>query len=225
VLPCKVWDFFFQNLDRANQSKVRAASNSFFNEVSWFFPVAGGDGENLAYVKLHIGEGQAYEWDYGLLSRTAWTDVTVLGGPVGVDRIGNVVQHEASFDAYGATAINAFFETGYFEVGDGTDLALVDWVIPDIRWQAGGVGGTTTPSGTLLFTFYTTDYPAPSISGIGGPQPGERVYGPFMVTAATQWINTRMRGRFWRCRIESTDLGTFWRIGKIKFRWGPAGRR
>jgi hypothetical protein len=230
VLPCSVWDFFFQNIDRANQTKVRAASNSQFNEVGWFFPLSLAactalgipyTGENNAYVKVHVGEGNEYEWDYGILSRSAWVDTTVLGPPIGVDNFGNLLQHETAFDASGA-AINAYMETGYFALGDGTNLAFVDWVIPDIRWQAGIAA--TTP-GTLLFTFYTTDYPAPEVPGGSGARPGERVYGPFPVTQATQFINTRMRGRFWRCRIESNDQGSFWRIGKIKFRWGPSGRR
>lgn len=223
VLPCSVWDFIFQNIDRTNASKTRAASNAMFNEVSWFFPVAGGNGENGAYIKLHIGEGNEYEWDYGVMSRTAWVDTTVLGPPIGADNNGNLYQHETSFDAAGQ-AINAFVETGYFAMGDGTAIAIVDWVIPDMRWQAGQFGSATTP-GTVLFTFYTTDYPAPGVPGGGGAQPGERVYGPFIVTQATQFINTRMRGRFWRVRIESNDHNTFWRLGNIKFRWGPAGSR
>jgi hypothetical protein len=213
VLPCSVWDFIFQNIDKANQSKVRAASNATFNEVSWFFPIAGGNGENQAYVKLHIGEGNEFEWDYGLLSRSAWVDVTVLGPPIGVDNAGNLLQHETGFDATG-TPLNAYFETGWFEIGDGSDLALVDWVLPDMKWSAGTLG-VSTPGATVLMTFYTADYP-------GSPQ---RTYGPFSVTQATQFINVRMRGRFWRCRVESNDLGSFWRLGKIKFRWGASGRR
>lgn len=223
VLPCNVWDFIFQNIDWNNASKVRAASNGMFNEISWFFPVAGGTGENTAYVKLHVGEGNEYEWDYGFLARTAWVDITVVGPPIGADNNGNLMQHETSFDAAG-TAIDAYFETGYFAMGDGTEIAIVDWVIPDIRWQAGSQGSASTP-GTLYFTFYTTDYPASTPPGDSGPQTGERVYGPFTVTQATQYINTRMRGRFWRCRIEGNDVGTFWRLGNIKFRWGPSGSR
>lgn len=228
-LPCTVWDFFFDNLDPVNKSKVRATSNSLFNELAWFFPLSPAaclkygiayTGENNAYVKLHVGEGNEYEWDYGFLSRTAWIDTTALGPPIGTDGNGNLLQHETSFDATG-TPINAYFETGYFAIGDGSDLMIVDYVLPDIRWQA----GSATSPGTLLFTFYTTDYPSPETTFSGGALPGERQYGPYTVTQTTQFINTRMRGRFWRCRIESNDLGTFWRIGKIKFRWGAAGRR
>lgn len=225
VMPCAVWDFMFQNLDRTNQKKVRAASNAMFNELSWFFPVSGGNGENSAYIKLHVGEGNEYEWDYGTLSRTAWVDLTVVGAPIGSDNMGNLLQHETAFDASGA-AINAFFETGYFAMGDGTEIATVDWVLPDIRWQSGSTGPGQSVPGTMLFTFYTIDYPAPDGGpGNSGARAGERVYGPFMVTKATQFINTRMRGRFWRCRIESNDQGSFWRLGNIKFRWGPSGSR
>lgn len=220
VIPCSVWDFFFQNLDRTNQGKVRCASNSYFNEISWFAPVAGGNGENAMYVKMHQSENGP-EWDYGMLSRTAWVDTTVLGAPIGTDSNGNLLQHETAFDASGV-AINAYLETGYFTIADGSDLAKVDWILPEMRWQAGT--SETTP-GTVLFTFYTIDYPAPSVPGASGARAGERAYGPFTVTRATQFINVNMRGRFFRVRVESNDAGTFWRIGRIKFRWGPAGRR
>jgi hypothetical protein len=210
VLPCTVWDFIFQNLDTANQSKIRAASNSVFNEISWFFPVAGGTGENSAYVKLHIGEGNELEWDYGYLSRYAWVDTTVLGPPIGVDNYGNLMQHETSFDASGSP-IDAYFETGYFALGDGSEIAIVDWVLPDMKWGTVAAG----TSGKIYMTFYAVDYPGDT----------ERVSGPFTVTQSTEYINVRMRGRFSRIRIESNDMGTFWRIGRIKFRWGTAGRR
>lgn len=210
VVPCTVWDFIFQNIDKANQSKVRCASNSFFNEITWFFPVAGGNGENSAYVKLHIDENGGYQWDYGMLSRTSWVDTTVLGPPIGTDASGNVLQHEMSFDASGSP-VNAYLETGYFEVGDGTDIPLVDWCLPDLKWGTGQAG----TSGIVLFTFFAADYPGDT----------ELTYGPFTVTQATQFINLRIRKRFLRMRIESNDLGTFWRIGRVKFRFGISGSR
>jgi hypothetical protein len=209
VLPCTVWDFFFQQLDLNNSSKVRCSSNSAFNEVTWYFPIQGGSGENQAYVKVHL-EGNESEWDYGFLSRTAWVDVTAVGMPIGADNNGFLYQHETSNDAAGAV-INAAIETGFFIIGDGTQLAFVDWVLPDLKWGMTG----TPPTATVLFTFFTTDY-------AGAP---ERIYGPYGVTQSVPYINCRMRGRFWRCRIESQDLGSFWRMGRIKFRWGPAGAR
>jgi hypothetical protein len=212
VLPCTVWDYFFQQLDTANQSKVRCAANSVFNELTWFFPVIGGNGENTNYVKVHI-EGTEYEWDYGVLPRTAWVDVTAVGNPIGADNNGFLYQHETQFDANG-TPINAAIETGYFEIGDGSDFVFVDWVFPDAKW--GYTGTPVQGSGILLFTFYTADYAS---------QQPERVYGPYAVSQGVPYINCRMRGRFWRVRVESKDINSFWRLGKVMFRWAPAGRR
>lgn len=209
VLPCTVWDFFFQQLDTANQAKVRCASNSAFSEITWFFPVIGGTGENSAYVKVHI-EGQEYQWDYGFLDRSAWSDVTVVGMPIGSDHNGFIYQHETAADASG-TPINSYIETGYFTIGDSSDMAFVDWVLPDAKW--GTLGFAT--SAILTFTFYTADYAGQL----------ERVYGPYSVTQGVPYINCRMRGRFWRMRVESNDLGSFWRFGRLKFRWAPSGRR
>jgi hypothetical protein len=209
VLPCTVWDYFFQQVDQTNIAKVRCASNSVFNEITWFFPVIGGNGENSNYVKVHI-EGQEYEWDYGVLSRTAWVDVTALGFPIATDVNGNIFQHEMTNDAAGSS-IDSYFESGWFAIGDGTQLSFVDWILPDMKWAFFGSSST----GTVIFTFYTVDYPGDT----------QRSYGPFAVTQNNEFINVRMRGRFFRVRVESQDLGSFWRIGKIKFRWAPMGRR
>jgi hypothetical protein len=130
--------------------------------------------------------------------------------PLGTDLNGFLYQHETSPDAAG-TPIPATVQTGYFEIGDGTQLAFVDWVLPDMKW---GTYGFTT-SAVVQFTFYVTDYPG---------QP-ERIYGPFAVTQSVPYITCRMRGRFWRVQIQSQDLGSFWRVGRIKFRWAPSGRR
>lgn len=210
VLPCTVWDWFFQQLDTTNAWKVTCASNSVFNEVSWFFPIIGGTGENTAYVKLHVGEGNEYEWDYGYLSRTAWVDVTAVGAPIGADQYGNLMQHETSNDAAGVP-ITSSFETGYFLIGEGDELVFVDWCLPDAKFEMTGA----TTSASLQLTLYTTDYP-------GAP---ERSYGPFTITSTTTYINCRMRGRYWRLAVQSQDLGTWWRIGKPRFRWAPSGRR
>lgn len=215
-IPCSVWNYFFQQLDSTNQGKVVCAVNSAFNEIMWHFPIMsslGGTGENTNYVKLH-SEGSEYEWDYGTMGRTAWVDTTVVGPPMGTDLSANLLQHEMTYNAAG-TAMNPFIETGFFVIGDGSDLALIDWVIPDMLWSVFPnlqPGGT---SGTVMMTFFTVDYP-------GAP---ERKYGPYSVQQSTPYINTRFRGRFMRVRLESNDLGSFWSIGRIKFRYGTSGRR
>lgn len=205
-IPCPVWNFVFQNIDPNNLSKVRCAINSAFEEVAWFFPALGGTGENTLYVKYNTLE---QEWDYGTLGRSAWIDVTVLGNPIGSDLTGLIWQHETGYNA-GTLAMDSSFQTGYWSIADGNEMAFVDWIIPDMTFMP--VGGSV--NATLQLTFFAADYPS-------GPV---RTYGPYTYTNTTQYINTRIRGRLMSMKVEGDDLNTFWRIGRIRYRFAPDGR-
>ena len=205
-LPCTVWDFIFQELDTTQVDRIRAAANSRFNEVSWFFPTQSSGGEVNAYVKYSLATGG---WDFGYLSRTAWIDQSVLGPPVGGSSDKLVFQHETSPDADGQPLV-ASFQTGYFTVQDGDLLSFIDQVWPDFKW--GYYNGAQNAS--LLMTFYVADYPGQAA----------RVYGPYTLTQATQYITPRLRGRLVSLKFESNDIDTFWRIGAPRYRLTPAGR-
>jgi hypothetical protein len=206
-LPCPVWDFLFQNLSAAYQTKTKLASNSSFNELACFFPSAASTGENDSYVKAHI-EGQEFEWDYGSLSRTAWIDLSVLGQPIGVDAGGIIWQHEMGNVTSGASS--PFFRSGWWALSDGNDLQFVDFIIPDFIW--GTFSGAKDAQ--VLLTFYVADYP--------GDTP--RQYGPYTVTQATEYINVRFRGRLMSVLVQSGN-SEFWRLGRIRFRIATSGRR
>jgi len=211
-LPCSVWDFIFQNSTQDKLAKTVCGGNSLFNEVIWYFPSnASSDGTPDAYVCYNTLYN---EWDFGYLGRTAWTDQSVLGFPIGSDENGWIYQHETSYDlAVGDTTvpINASMQTGYSSLTNGEDLIFVDWVLPYMKW--GTYSGS--PTANLNFTFYVTDY--------AGQTP--RVYGPFTASEQTPFISPRFRGRFMSVKIESDDLGSFWRLGSIRFRFAPSGRR
>ena len=204
-VPCPVWDFIFQNLGVAQSSKIRAAANSQFNEVSWFFPSASAL-ENDSYVKLNTLTG---EWDYGLLARSAWTDQSVLGPPIGGAPNGLIYQHETSPDADGA-AMDSYFQTGLFTIGEGEDWTFIDQCIPDFKYGFFG----QNQSATLNITLMSTDYPwnAP------------RNYGPYTVTMQKPMFTARARARYFALKVEGEDIGSFWRLGGIKFRAAPDGR-
>lgn len=205
-LPCTVWDFIFQELDTTQVDRIRAAANSRFNEVSWFFPTLSSGGEINAYVKYSLSTGG---WDFGYLPRTAWIDQSVLGPPIGGAPTGLVFQHETSPNADGQPLV-ASFQTGYFTLQDGDLLSFIDQVWPDFKW--GYYGGAQNAS--LMMTFYVADYP--------GQTP--RVHGPYTLTQATQYVTPRLRGRLVSIKFESNDIDTFWRIGAPRYRLSPAGR-
>jgi hypothetical protein len=203
-IPCSVWDFVFQNINTDHYDKIRCAPNSAFNEITWFFPNVNST-ENNSYVKLNLVEG---EWDYGLLSRTAWTDVSVLGNPIGADPLGAIWQHEEG-EAQSGTPITSF-RSGWWSLSEGQDLVFVDFMIPDFKWSL--LAGTENAN--INITFYSADYP--------GEEP--RVYGPYTVTKLTDYISPRIRGRLMSVLIQSNN-DVFWRIGQIRYRFASSGRR
>lgn len=206
-IPCSVWDFVFQDLDTDNQHKCWAWPSSTFNEVWWFFPSASGNtGECDSYVKLNTVEGS---WDFGDLPRTAGIDASVVGHPIASADNSIIYRHEDGEDADGQP-INAYFETGYFAINDANEISFADWFFPDMKW--GLYNGVQTAS--LTITFYSVEYPNDT----------ERVYGPYTMTNATQYLNLRIRGRQVRFRVESNDVGSFWRLGLFRIRWAPDGR-
>jgi len=203
-LPCSVWDFVFQNINTAQYDKVRCAPNSAFNEIAWFFPSPNST-ENDSYVKLNITEG---EWDFGQLARTAWTDVSVLGNPIGADPLGSLWQHEEGESQVG-TSITSF-RSGWWAIAEGQDLVFVDFIIPDFKWSL----YSGTENAEINITFFAVDYP--------GDTP--RTYGPYTVTRATEFVSPRIRGRLMSVFIQSNN-SVFWRIGQIRYRFASSGRR
>jgi hypothetical protein len=229
VIYCPIWDVIFQDLDTTNLDKIRAAPNSRFGEITWFYPTISNNGEPSAYVKHNVNMQQ---WDYnvpsastpagGKLERTAWTNQSVLGAPIGAgpDPIsGNnfIYQHEflqpeqqecANADTI---AMNSSFQTGYFVLNEATEKMFVDQVWPDMKW---GTYGDQTPNANVSITFYVADYP--------GQTPV--AYGPFTMTQATTFLTPRFRGRLVSIKIESNDVDSFWRLGNIRYRLQPDGR-
>ena len=153
-------------------------------------------------------------WDYGTLGRTAWIDQSVLGPPIGAGSDNFLYQHEVGNDAYvgsQATAMASSAGSGYFALDQSADnLVFVDQIWPDMKW--GTYSGN--PNATVNITFNATNYP--------GDTP--IAYGPYTMTQQTEYISVRIRARLMQIVISSDDVGTFWRLGGIRYRFQPDGR-
>lgn len=205
---CSVWDFVFQDLDTSNIDKIHVASNNGFGEVSWFFPSAsGGTGEIDSYIKYNF---VLQCWDSGRLNRTAWIDQSVLGQPIGATSTGYIYQHEVSPDADGQ-AMGEYFSTGLAQISDGENLMFVDWLIPDFRY-----GAYNAPqSASLNITLNYTNYPGSPIKSKG----------PYAVSSTVDFRNPRVRAREIGFTAAGTGIGSFWRLGGIRYRAAPDGKR
>lgn len=206
-VACPIWDVIFQDLDTSSANKIRVAVNSRFGEITWYYPTLSSGGEVNAYAKYNT---YLKCWDFGILGRSAWIDQSVLGPPIGADPTSNYIyQHETSTDADGQP-MNSSFQTGYFALSEADLKNFIDQVWPDMKF--GYYGGTQ--NATVNLTFYVTDYP--------GDTP--LTYGPFQITKNTQFVTPRFRGRLVSIGISSNDIGSFWRIGNIRYRFQPDGK-
>lgn len=212
-IPCPIWDVVFQDLDLVNVAKITCAPNSMFQEIAWYFPVKGGNGENSQYVKLNVQglvSGQGPIWDYGTLDRSAWIDVSILQQPIGYSTINQYIyQHEISPDADGA-AMGESFTTGWFSITEGDVMPFVDQVWPDARWGYFG----QTQNANITVTIGGQDYPGQSAQTVG----------PYTVSQSTTWISPRMRHRLLNFTVSGTGTGTWWRLGGFRYRWQPDGK-
>jgi hypothetical protein len=204
-IPCPIWDVIFQDIDEDNVDRVICATNARFGEVTWYYPTIGSGGVPTKYVKYNTLLGQ---WDFGDLTRTAWIDQSVLGPPIGAGEDRVIYQHEVTQDADGAP-INAYIQTGYFALQEGDLKTFVDQMWPDMKW--GLYGGSQNAE--VKITFYVVDYPGQT------PKVSEH-----LVTRNTTFFTPRIRGRLVSIRIESNDLGSFWRLGNIRYRLQPDGK-
>ena len=206
VIPCPIWDYVFQNVDTANVYKTVACANTSFNEVWWFFPASSGSGEPNRYVKYNTLERT---WDYGVLSRTAWIDQSVLGPPIAASPDSYIWQHETTQDAAGSAIVSSM-QTGYFVVNEAHEKTFIDLIWPDFKY--GLYGGSQGAS--IQVTVYGADYPTDTPTA----------FGPFTMNSTTQYINLRMRARLVAMKFESSDLGSFWRIGNVRVRYAQDGK-
>jgi hypothetical protein len=136
-------------------------------------------------------------------------DQTVLGNPIAATPTGIIYQHEETNDADGQP-ITASFTTGYFYIAEGEEFAFVDDILPDMKF--GTYAGSQ--SAQVQISFNVANWPTDTPT----------VYGPYTMTSTTEHIPVRFRGRLMSVTVTSSDLGSFWRLGRIKYRWAPAGR-
>lgn len=211
-IPCPIWDVIFQAIDQTRLDNIRIAPNPMFNEISWFYTsVSSPNGENDSYVKFNY---VLNAWDYGLMARSAWISQSVVGPPLAAvpDPVGGlnyVYQHEISADADGV-AMQSWCTTGFFAMSEADSKVFVDEIWPDMKWGLRNLAQNATVS----LTFGVADFPnvAPAR------------FGPFSFTSADTYTTPRLRGRLMQLTISSSDLGSFWRLGGMRYRMAPDGK-
>jgi hypothetical protein len=219
-IPCSVQDYVFKNINLVQGTKVFAAINSLFNEVTWFYCTSNSI-EIDQFVTLNYMERV---WTTGSMARTAWQDAGIYNLPLATEYFANsnaptistihgltagrflVYIQENGFNGNGQPIV-AYIQSGYFDIGDGDDLMYMKRFIPDFKNQLGDL------TVNLLLRAY------PQSTAVVGS------LDPYLITPTTTKVDTRARGRQISLKITSDDLNTNWRFGTLRIDIQPDGRR
>ena len=219
-IPCTVQDYVFEDLNIAQAPSVNVGINTQFNEVTWYYPSLSSDYVNR-FVTYNYMENV---WSVGSMARTAWIDIGTFEKPLATEY--DPADNEATLTTiYGLTAgrshlynqedgvdangvaIEAYIYSGYFDIGDGDQMLLMQKFIPDFKRQVG----------ELIVRLLLRAYPQASAVASS--------LDPYAITPTTQFVSTRARGRQIQLRIESDELGGWWRYGTLRVDVQPDGLR
>ena len=109
-------------------------------------------------------------------------------------------------------AMKSSFTTGYFALAEADVKSFIDQVWPDMKWGYYGGAQNATVNMTFNYVDYPSQYATPQVSG------------PFVLNNATTFVSPRMRGRLVQVNLNSSDVGSFWRIGGIRYRFQQDGK-
>lgn len=214
VIPCPVWSKVFETIHPDFRHRVVAGSNTDHTEIWWWYPSIASGGEVDSVVKFNILEGT---WDFDGPIRCAWIDRSLLGNPLGAGLNGLIYSHELGFDDDNSAMVSSF-QTGDFYLDEARNFTLVKEVTPDFIWSE--FGGSEQAQ--IQITLLARDAPGAVY----------REYGPYTVTKATPYFvptdpvtKTWPRCRQMALRVASVDVGSFWRLGKIRFLYQEDGSR
>lgn len=207
VIDCPVHHHVFDNISDQQRFIAAAGVNQEFSEIWWLYSTAS-DEDISRYVVYNTVEKT---WYYGTLERGLYVgDSDIIETPYAVGTDGYLYYHEVGTNADGAP-LESYLESGAVELNlkdapAGTSLMHVSKLIPDFYMLDGRVSVT--------------------VVGRKYPQAAEtQSSGPIDVTAATEFINPRLRARQVFIRVESEDLNTDWRMGTNRLDIRPHGGR
>lgn len=200
TIPCTVHTYVFDDLNKAQASKVFAGLIKNFHEVIWFYPSA----NSLEIDRYVIYNFRENLWYVGTLVRTCWVDSELHPYPLATDDTGIIYHHEFRDDNDG-TPMDAFIESAEFDIGEGDKLLLANRVIPDMGFEFGNV------EYTLKYRRY--------------PHAGQLSELTQTIDANTTKIDVRMRARQIALRVSSNELRDRWFMGVPRIDVRPDGRR
>jgi len=224
TLPCTLWQYIFDDINKDQSFQVFAGSNEAYSEVWWFY-CSNGSNTIDKYVIYNYLERT---WAYGSMDRTAWLDSGLRQYPMAAYELGNkVLYHEANVDdVSGLTPvpITAYVQSSDFDIGDGHNFGFVWRILPDITFDGSNVNEpyvtmTIRPRQNSGAPYGVADSPQ-----VASTQ-NYSTRNTYNVQRFDGQVYTRIRARQMSFRIESTTLGVAWQLGSPRIDIRPDGRR
>jgi hypothetical protein len=224
TLPCTLWQFVFDDINKDQAFQVFAGSNESYNEIWWFYCSQGSNSVDKYIIYNYLER----VWSYGTMNRTAWLDSGLRQYPMAAYPTGNkILFHEANVDdVSGLTPvpIEAYIQSSDFDIGDGHNFGFVWRILPDITFNG---SNANQPSVTMTLR------PRRNSGAPYGTADRPQVQSTQNYTSRNTYevqefdgqVYTRLRARQMSFRIESTGLGVAWQLGSPRIDIRPDGRR
>ena len=211
-IPCSVKDKVFLDFNLEEKDKVHVGVNSEFSEIMWFYP-SGDVTEVNSYVTYNYAENI---WYFGNLARQAWMDRGIRNLPVATgDQY--LYNHEVGYDDDGS-AMTSFVESAPMKFTQDEKFSFVNQIIPDVNFN-----GSTSINPSVDFTIKAQNYSGSGITQTSTGSAQRSSTSP--VEVYTQKLDFRVRGRTFALRLESTGLGTKYKLGTPQVNIKEDGRR
>jgi hypothetical protein len=223
TLPCSLWQYTFEDINRDQAFQVFCGGNESYNEIWWFYCSNGSNVINKYVIYNYLERS----WYYGTMGRTAWLDSGIRQYPMAADYNSRMLFHESAVDDVSGTApvpINAYVQSSDFDIGDGHNFGFVWRILPDVNFNGSNVNNPyvtmrVKPRQNSGAPYGASDNPE-VISGDNFS--AASVYN---IQEFTGQVYTRLRGRQLAFRIESDSLGVAWQLGSPRIDIRNDGRR
>jgi hypothetical protein len=224
TLPCTLWKYVFEDINKDQAFQVFAGSNEAYSEVWWFYC-----SENSNTIDKYVIYNYLERvWSYGTMERTAWLDSPLRQYPMAAYPEGNkILFHEANVDdVSGLTPvpIESYIQSSDFDIGDGHNFGFVWRILPDITFNGSNVN---EPKVTMTVRPRRNSGAPYGLSDSPDVQSDQNYTGQrnYDVQLFDGQVYTRLRGRQMAFKITSTDLGVAWQLGSPRIDIRNDGRR
>lgn len=189
-----VLDYFYENLNFEQRSKVFIRTNIKRGEIRVYYPFQGND-EPTNYFIYNYVEGH---FTLGTESRTAAEEPqSLFEQPYMLNcnsdsTGGTLYKHEIGVNADGSP-LTWYAETNYQQIAEGDNTFYIDDIIPD-----------AIQTGNVKVTIYTKNYPQDTT---------ERTFGTYTISATKTKQNVAVHGRMRKIRFEQDSLDDNFSMG------------